>query len=110
MPLPPPLDRDPLAVLAVSTAPIVLEGRYRLLVGALVRLRRSRRGRWAVVGGYGTVAIGLALLAALGRRAERARGGRTAPPRSAGTQSIRLGSAVQPGRATHAARARGRQW
>ena len=62
--LPPPLDRDPLAVLAVSTAPIVLEGRYRLLVGALVRLRRSRRGRWAVAVGYSTLAIGLALLAA----------------------------------------------
>ena len=61
---PPPLDRDPLAVLAVSTVPIVLEGRYRLLVGALVRLRRSRRGRWAVAVGYSTVAIGLALLAA----------------------------------------------
>jgi hypothetical protein len=65
--LPPPrdpLDRDPLAVIAASTAPIVLEGRYRLLVGALVRLRRSRRGRWAVAVGYSTLAIGLASLAA----------------------------------------------
>src|SRR6266496_4427771 len=61
--LPPPLDRDPLAVLAVSTAPIVLAGRYRLLVGALVRLRLSRRGRWPVAVGYRTLAIGLALLA-----------------------------------------------
>ena len=51
-------------MLAVSTAPIVLEGRYRLLVGALVRLRRSRRGRWAVAVGYSTLATGLALLAA----------------------------------------------
>jgi len=58
------LDRDPLAVIAISTAPIVLEGRYRLLLGALVRLRRSRKGRWAVAVGYSTVAIGLALLAA----------------------------------------------
>jgi Lysylphosphatidylglycerol synthase TM region len=65
--LPPPrdhLERDPLAVIAVSTAPIVLEGRYRLLVATLVRLRRSRRGRWAVAVGYTAVAIGLALLAA----------------------------------------------
>jgi hypothetical protein len=64
--LPPPrdpLDRDPLALIAVTTAPIVLEGRYRLLVGALVRLRRSRRGRWALAVGYGAVAIALALLA-----------------------------------------------
>lgn len=59
-----PLDRDPLAVIAVSAAPIVLEGRYRLLVAALVRLRRSRRGRWAFAAGYGAVALALALLAA----------------------------------------------
>src|SRR5436305_11288039 len=49
--LPPPrdpLDRDRRAALAVSTVPIVLEGRYHLPVGALVRLRRSRRavGQW----------------------------------------------------------------
>jgi hypothetical protein len=64
-PLPAPLDRDPLAVIAASAAPIVLEGRYRLLVGALVRLRRSRRGRWTFAAGYGAVAIALASLAAL---------------------------------------------
>jgi hypothetical protein len=58
------LDRDPLAVIAVSAAPIVLEGRYRLLVGALERLRRSRRGRWALAAGYGAVAVALLLLAA----------------------------------------------
>ena len=64
--LPPrdPLDRDPLAVIAFSAAPIVLEGRYRLVVGALVRLRRSRRGRWALAVGYGAVAIALVVLAA----------------------------------------------
>ncbi len=64
--LPPrdPLDRDPLAVIAVSAAPIVLEGRYRLLVGALARLRRSGGGRWAFGAGYGAVAIALAVLAA----------------------------------------------
>jgi hypothetical protein len=56
--------KDPLAVIAVSAAPIVLEGRYRLLVGALIRLRRSRRGRWALGLGYGAIAIALALLAA----------------------------------------------
>ncbi len=55
--------RDPLAVIAVSTAPVVLEGRYRLLVGALVRLRRSRRGRWALSAGSGAFAVAFALLA-----------------------------------------------
>jgi hypothetical protein len=64
--LPPrdPLNRDPLAVIAVSAAPIVLEGRYRLLVGALARLRRSGRGRWAFGAGYGAAAVALAVLAA----------------------------------------------
>ena len=56
--------KDPLAVIAVSAAPILLEGRYRLLVGALVRLRRSRRGSWAFGVGYCAIAIALALLAA----------------------------------------------
>jgi hypothetical protein len=56
--------RDPLATVAVSAAPIVLEGRYRLLVGALARLRRSRRGRWALAGAYGVLAVALAALAA----------------------------------------------
>jgi hypothetical protein len=55
---------DPLAVIAVPLAPIVLEGRYRRVVGALVRLRRSRRGIWALGAGSGAVAIVLALLAA----------------------------------------------
>jgi len=63
--LPPPGQlKDPLAVIAASAAPIVLEGRYRLLVGALVRLRRSRRGRWTLGVGYGAIAISLALLVA----------------------------------------------
>jgi hypothetical protein len=43
-----PLQRDPLAAIAVRLAPIVLEGRYRVLVGALRRLGRPRRGRWGV--------------------------------------------------------------
>jgi len=51
-------------VIAVPLAPIVLEGRYRLLVAALWRLRHSRRGRWALGVGYGAFAIVLALLAA----------------------------------------------
>lgn len=55
--------RDPLAAVAVSAAPIVLEGRYRLVVGALVRLRRSRRGRWAVGVTYGGLTAALAALA-----------------------------------------------
>jgi hypothetical protein len=58
------LNRDPLAVIAVSAGPILLEGRYRVLVGALVRMRRSRRGRWAFGIGYGGAALALALLTA----------------------------------------------
>jgi uncharacterized membrane protein YbhN (UPF0104 family) len=49
------------AVIALAAAPIVLEGRYRLLIRALVRLRRSRRGRWALAVGSSTVAIALAV-------------------------------------------------
>src|SRR5947199_2484184 len=56
--------RDPLAVIAVPLAPIVLEGRYRLLVGALWRLGRSRRGQWVLAAGSGALVIALALLAA----------------------------------------------
>jgi hypothetical protein len=56
--------RDPLVAIAVPLAPIVLEGRYRLLVGALWRLGRSRRGRWTLAAGSGAVVIALALLAA----------------------------------------------
>ena len=59
----PRLVRDPLAAVAVSTAPIALEGRYRLLVGSLVRLRRSRRGRWAIAAATGALGVALALLA-----------------------------------------------
>jgi hypothetical protein len=54
---------EPLVVLAVAAAPIVLESRYRLLLRSLARLRRSRRGRWGVGLGYGIVAVALALLA-----------------------------------------------
>jgi uncharacterized membrane protein YbhN (UPF0104 family) len=60
----PPLPADPLASVAVSTAPIVLEGRYRLLVGSLVRLRHSRKGRWALAAGTGALCVALAFLAA----------------------------------------------
>ena len=65
-PLPPGdrLQRDPLAAIAVPLAPIVLEGRYRLLVGALWRLGRSRRGRWVLAAGSGALIVALALLAA----------------------------------------------
>src|SRR2546429_4319532 len=65
-PLPPGsrVQRDPLAAIAVPLAPIVLEGRYRLLVGALWRLGRPRRGRWAVAAGSGALVLALALLAA----------------------------------------------
>ena len=54
--------RGPLALIAVSAAPIALEGRYRLLVAALVRLHRSRRGQWALAVGSCAVVIVLALL------------------------------------------------
>ena len=52
-----------MAAIAITAAPIVLEGRYRLLVGALVRLRRSRRGRWALGAASGALSLGLAFLA-----------------------------------------------
>jgi uncharacterized membrane protein YbhN (UPF0104 family) len=53
------LERDPLARIAVSTAPAVLEGRYRLLLRALWQLRHSRRTRWGV--GFGSAALMLVL-------------------------------------------------
>ena len=58
------LQRDPLAVIAVPLAPIVLEGRYRVLVGALWRLGRSQRGQWVLAAGSGAVVLALAVLAA----------------------------------------------
>jgi hypothetical protein len=56
--------RGPVAAIAAPLGPIVVEGRYRLLVGALWRLGRSRRGRWALAAGSGALVIALALLAA----------------------------------------------
>jgi hypothetical protein len=56
--------RDPLKAVVVSVTPILLESRYRMLVSAYVRLRRSRRGRWAVGAGSGAVTLALAALAA----------------------------------------------
>ena len=55
------LERDPLATIAVSAAPIVLEGRYRLVLRTLWELRHSRRTRWGV--GLGSAAVMLALTA-----------------------------------------------
>src|SRR5207248_7583963 len=52
-------ERDPLATIAVSAAPVVLEGRYRLLMRALWELRHSRRTRWGV--GFGSAAFMLLL-------------------------------------------------
>jgi Lysylphosphatidylglycerol synthase TM region len=54
---------DALAALAAAAVPIVLESRYQVLVSSLVRLRRSRRGRWGLGIGYGVFAVALALLA-----------------------------------------------
>jgi hypothetical protein len=51
--------RDPLATIAVSAAPVVLEGRYRVLMRALWELRHSRRSRWGV--GLGSAAFMLLL-------------------------------------------------
>src|SRR3989440_3169614 len=53
------LERDPLARIAVSAAPVVLEGRYRLLLRALWQLRHSRRTRWGF--GLGSLAVMLVL-------------------------------------------------
>src|SRR5581483_408262 len=58
------LPRDPLEVIATAGLPIVLEGRYRLLVAALRRVRRSRRGRWGIAAGSGAFATALAVLGA----------------------------------------------
>lgn len=55
---------EPLVVLAKVAAPVVLESRYQLLLRSLVRLRRSRRGRWGLGLGYGLVAVALAVLTA----------------------------------------------
>jgi hypothetical protein len=63
---PPPADdrsRDPLTAIAVSAAPVMLEGRYRLLIRALWQLRHSRRGRWALAGVSGAFVLVVALLA-----------------------------------------------
>ena len=64
--LPSPADEsphDPLELIAVAT-PIVLEGRYRLLLRALARLRRSQKSRWTIAAGSGALVLALSLLAA----------------------------------------------
>ena len=58
-------ERDPLATIAASAAPVVLEGRYRLLMRALWELRHSRRTRWGL--GVGSAAI-MILLAYAGNQ------------------------------------------
>ena len=113
------LQRDPLAVIAAPLAPIVLEGRYRLLVTALWRLGRSRRGQWVLAAGSGALVVALALLAARHfatdllaareRKPRLARGGGAAPSPRPGPQGVRLGTAVHAGRAAEGACARGRQ-
>ena len=55
--------RDPLATVAVSAAPIALEGRYRLLIRALWQLRHSRKTRWGIGLGSGALMVLLAFLA-----------------------------------------------
>src|SRR4029450_9787066 len=56
-------ERDPLATLAASAAPVVLEGRYRLLMRSLWQLRHSRRTRWGLGLGSAALMLLLALLA-----------------------------------------------
>src|SRR4029450_5425656 len=56
-------ERDPLATIAVSAAPVVLEGRYRLLMRSLWQLRHSRRTRWGLGLGSAALMLLLALLA-----------------------------------------------
>ena len=58
------LHRRPVTAVVVSAAPILFESRYRLLIGAWVRLRRSRRGRWALGASSGAGTLALAALAA----------------------------------------------
>jgi uncharacterized membrane protein YbhN (UPF0104 family) len=53
---PPSEHTDPVTAIAIAASPIVLEGRYRLVIRTLVRLRRSRRGRWTL----GLVSVGVA--------------------------------------------------
>jgi uncharacterized membrane protein YbhN (UPF0104 family) len=56
-------ERDPLATIAISAAPVVLEGRYRLLMRALWKLRHARRTRWGLGLGSAAVMLLLAFLA-----------------------------------------------
>lgn len=46
-----------------TVSPIVLEGRYRVLMGTLMRIRHSRRSRWGAAIGSGAVGLVLAVLA-----------------------------------------------
>src|SRR5580765_5500567 len=57
------LERDPLVKIAVSAAPVVLEGRYRLLMQALWEIRHSRRTRWGFADRSIAVMLVLAFLA-----------------------------------------------
>jgi uncharacterized membrane protein YbhN (UPF0104 family) len=59
----PRLERDPLAKIAVSAAPVVLERRYRLLMQTLWELRHSRRTHWGFAAGSIAVMLVLAFLA-----------------------------------------------
>src|ERR1051325_6410699 len=102
-------DRDPLVTIAVSAAPVVLEGRYRLLMRALWQLRHSRRARWGVGLGSGGGLVLPSLLgcpsfcdhfvAALTWPARLARRSRAAASPRPGAQGTRVGTAVHEPRA-----------
>lgn len=50
-------------MVVLSDGPILLEPRYRVLVGACLRIRRSRRGQWALGVASGAVTLALGALA-----------------------------------------------
>ena len=112
-------ERDPLATIAVSAAPVVLEGRYRLLMRALWQLRHSRRTRWAARSRVGcphapprvpgSPSFRDHFVAALARPARLARSGRAAAPPCPGAQGVRVGTVVYEPRAALSACARRRQ-
>jgi hypothetical protein len=74
-------ERDPLATIAASAAPVVLEGRYRLLIRALSQLRHSRRKRWRVGLGSGARHSDRSLIASHHEERARRNGSRPAATR-----------------------------
>src|SRR5213596_4242397 len=113
-PLPPGdrLQRDPLAAIAVPLAPIVLEGRYRLLVGALIvalallAARHFGTTPWPLAGGDPGVLVAAGLLLLLAQALKAYGWGRLFTPEerpkvlalAAGNGGAALMGVVLPGR------------